>query len=182
MLLSWLSWKALGISIFILKWNKSCSAMSNFLWPHWLYSLWNSPGQNTTVGSLSLLQWIFPTQILNPGLPHHRRILYQLRYQGSPIFILQMRKPKIQRLYRVEKDQNPDLWVSRPGFSYSWLCPRVFMNELFPLSELQYLHLSNKMIELSQLCLHTINTWKLLKNPFLNLTSKDPDLIGFRVL
>jgi len=56
------------------------------------------------------------------------------------------------------------------------------MNELFPLSELQYLHLSNKMIELSQLCLHIINTWKLLKNPFLNLTSKDPDLIGFRVL
>ena len=58
--------------------------MSNFLLPHGLYSLWNSPGQNTTVGSLSLLQGIFPTQILNPGLPHHRRILYQLSYQGIP--------------------------------------------------------------------------------------------------
>ena len=115
------------------------------------YTVWNSPGQNT-VGSLSLLQGIFPTQILNPGLPQHRQILYQLRYQGSPIFILQMRKPKIQRLYRVEKDQNPGLWISRPGFSYSWLCPCVFMNELFPLSELQYLNLSNEMIELSQLC------------------------------
>ena len=35
----------------------------------------NSPGQNTAVGSLSLLQGIFPTQGLNPGLSHGRRIL-----------------------------------------------------------------------------------------------------------
>ena len=44
---------------------------------------WNSPGQNTGVGSLSLLQGIFPTQGSNPGLPHRRRILYQLSHQGS---------------------------------------------------------------------------------------------------
>ena len=44
---------------------------------------WNSPGQNTGVGSCSLLQGIFPTQGLNPGLPHCRQILYQLRHQGS---------------------------------------------------------------------------------------------------
>ena len=31
-------------------------------------SPWNSPGQNTGVGTLSLLQGIFPTQRLNPGL------------------------------------------------------------------------------------------------------------------
>ena len=35
------------------------------LWPHGLYSLWNSPGQNPGVGSLSLLHGIFPTQGLN---------------------------------------------------------------------------------------------------------------------
>ena len=40
--------------------------------------------QNTGVGSLSLLQGIFPTQGLNPGLPHGRQILYQLRHKGSP--------------------------------------------------------------------------------------------------
>ena len=40
--------------------------------------------QNTGVGSLSLLQGIFPTQGLNPGLPHCRWILYQLSHQGSP--------------------------------------------------------------------------------------------------
>ena len=36
------------------------------------------------VGSLSLLQGIFPTQGSNPGLPHCRRILYQLSHKGSP--------------------------------------------------------------------------------------------------
>ena len=46
----------------------------------WLYSPWNSPGQNTGVGSLSLLQGIFPTQGSNSGLPHCRRTLYQLRH------------------------------------------------------------------------------------------------------
>ena len=44
-------------------------------------SLWNSPGQNTGAGSLSLLEGIFPTQGLNPGLPHCWQILYQLSYQ-----------------------------------------------------------------------------------------------------
>ena len=58
--------------------------MSNSLWPHGLYSPWNSPGQNTGVGSLSLLQGIIPTQGWNLGLPHCRRILYQLSHQGSP--------------------------------------------------------------------------------------------------
>ena len=45
-------------------------------------SLWNSPGQNTGVGSLSLLEGIFPTQGLNSGLPHCRQTLYRLNHQG----------------------------------------------------------------------------------------------------
>ena len=48
------------------------------------YNPWNSPGRNTGVGSLSLLQRIFPTQGLNLGLPYCRQILYQLSYKGSP--------------------------------------------------------------------------------------------------
>ena len=43
-----------------------------------------SPGQSTGVGSLFLLQETFPTQLLNPGLPHCRQILYELSHQGSP--------------------------------------------------------------------------------------------------
>ena len=62
----------------------SLSVMFNSLRPHGLYRLWNSPGQNTGVGSLSLLQGIFPNQGSNPSLPHCRQILYQLSYKGSP--------------------------------------------------------------------------------------------------
>ena len=62
---------------------QSHSVVSHSLWPRGLYSPWNSPGQNTGKGSLSLLQGIFPTQGSNPGLPHCRWILYQLSHQGS---------------------------------------------------------------------------------------------------
>ena len=58
--------------------------MSDSLQPHGLYSPWNSPGQNTGLGSLSLLQGIFPTQGLDQGLLHCRRILYHLNHKGSP--------------------------------------------------------------------------------------------------
>ena len=69
-------------------WKKSeCenhSVVSDSLWPHGLWSPWNSPGQITGVGNLSLLQGIFPTQGSNPGLLHCRQILYQLSPKGSP--------------------------------------------------------------------------------------------------
>ena len=39
--------------------------------------------KDTGVGSLSLLQGVFPTQEWNRGLLHYRQILYQLRYEGS---------------------------------------------------------------------------------------------------
>ena len=63
--------------------SESRSGVSDSLQAHWLYSPWNSPGQNTGVGNHSLLQGIFPTQGSNPGLPHCRKILYQLSHQGS---------------------------------------------------------------------------------------------------
>ena len=64
--------------------SECCSVMSNSLWPHGLCSPWNSPGQNTGVDSLSLLQGIFPTRGRNSGFPHCHQIFYQLSYQGSP--------------------------------------------------------------------------------------------------
>ena len=48
------------------------------LLPARLFCPWNSPGQNTGVGSCSLLQGIFPTQGSNPGLLHCRWIFYHL--------------------------------------------------------------------------------------------------------
>ena len=57
--------------------------MSDSVTP-WIYSSWNFPGQNTGVGSLSLLQGIFPTQGLNPGLqPLHADSL-PVEPQGKP--------------------------------------------------------------------------------------------------
>ena len=105
--------------------SESRSVVPNSFQPHGLYSPWYSPGQNTgvvslsllqgssqlrdwtqvfhiaggfftswatreaqdtRVGSLSLLQRIFLSQVSNWGLLHCRRILYQLSYQGSPYF------------------------------------------------------------------------------------------------
>ena len=58
------------------------------------YSPWNSPGQNTGVGSFSLLQGIFPTQESNPGLPHCRQILYQLSHKGSVLIVYDSKKER----------------------------------------------------------------------------------------
>ena len=60
---------------------QSCPTLCNLMG---LYCPWNSPSQNTGVGSHSLLQEIFPTQGLNLGLPHCRWNPYQLSHQGSP--------------------------------------------------------------------------------------------------
>ena len=65
--------------------RESCSVVSDSLRPHGPYSPWNSPVEfHYGVGSLSILQGIFPTQGLNPGLLPFRQILYHLSHQGSP--------------------------------------------------------------------------------------------------
>ena len=65
----------------------SCYAVSNPFTTQWTVANFlhprDSPGQNTGVGSLSFLQGIFPTQGLNPSLPHCREILFQLSHKGS---------------------------------------------------------------------------------------------------
>ena len=73
--------------------SESCSVVSDSLQHHGPYSPWNSPSQNTGVGSLSLLQGIFPTQELNPGLLHCWRILYQLSHKGSPRILMWVAYP-----------------------------------------------------------------------------------------
>ena len=71
------------------KW--SCSVMSDSLRPHGLWPTrfhcpWGFPGKDTGVGCHFLLQEIFSTQGLNPGLTHgrhHRQTLYSLSHLGS---------------------------------------------------------------------------------------------------
>ena len=69
-------WTELKVKVLV---AQSCPTLCNLT-----VSPWNSPGKNTGVGTLSLLQWIIPTQELNWGLLHCRWILYQLCFQGSP--------------------------------------------------------------------------------------------------
>ena len=82
--------KALGR---LKKESESRSVVSDSLRPHRLHSPWNSPSQNTGVGSIPLLQGIFPTQGSNPGLPHCRWVLYQLIHQGGPRTLEQVAYP-----------------------------------------------------------------------------------------
>ena len=70
---------------------------------HRLYSPWNSLGQNTGVGSLSLLQGIFPTQGSNPGLLHCRWILYQLSHQGSPRILEWVSLSNLQGIFLTQE-------------------------------------------------------------------------------
>ena len=74
--------------------SESRSVLSDSFQPHglYIYSPWNSPGQNTGVGTLSLLHGIFPTQGSKPGLLHSGWILYQLSHKGSPSVVKPLSK------------------------------------------------------------------------------------------
>ena len=67
--------------------------MSDSLQPHVLQPIrllrpWDFPGKSAGVDCHFLFQGIFPTQESNPGLPHCRRILYQLSHQGRMFKLL----------------------------------------------------------------------------------------------
>ena len=82
----WFSYTCVCVCVWVGGCEGKCKLVSRvrLFGPHGLYSPWNSPGQNTGVGSLSLLQGIFPTQGSNRGLPHCRWIISQLSHRGSP--------------------------------------------------------------------------------------------------
>ena len=74
--------------------SESCSVVSDSLRFHELYSPWNSLGESTGVGSLSLLQGIFPTQGSNPGLLYCRQILYHWPIREAPNVVWPILNPK----------------------------------------------------------------------------------------
>ena len=95
--------------------SENRSVVSDSLRPHRLYSPRNSPDQNTGVGSLSLLQWIFVTWESNQGLLHCKWILYQLSYQGAPPLVFRscshtfLNGTKIFQLFIIRKTMHPFL-------------------------------------------------------------------------
>ena len=97
----------------------------------WTSSPWNSPGQNTEVGCLSLLQGIFPTMGLNSGLPHCRQILYQLSHKGSPRILEWVVYPFSSRSSRprnrtgspsLQVDSLPTELSGKPIYIYICVC------------------------------------------------------------
>ena len=125
--------------------SESHSVEYHSLQPHGLYSSWNSPGQNTGVGSCSLLHGIFPTQGSNPDLPHCRWILYQLSHQGSPRILEWVAYP-FSRSSR-SRTQTRVYCIAR-GFFTNWAIrqapyprPHYLLLELKPTTWLQNLSL-----------------------------------------
>ena len=66
--------------------SESHSVMSDSLWPHGLYSPWNSPGQNTGVGSLSLPQGNLPNPGIEPRFPALQADSLPAELPGKPYF------------------------------------------------------------------------------------------------
>ena len=103
------------------------SVASDSLWPQELSSPWNSSGQNIGVGSLSLLQGVFPTQGSNLGLLHHRRILYQLRHKRSPRILEWV-------AYPFSADfPHPGIKLVSPALQVDYLPTELSGKSLFPL-------------------------------------------------
>ena len=90
--------------------SESHSIMSYSLRPQQLQSSGNSPGQNTGVGSLSLLQGISPTQGSNPGLQHCRQIFLPAEPQEKPKNTGVNSLPLIQEIFPFQ-ELNPVLPV-----------------------------------------------------------------------
>ena len=89
----------------------------------------NSPGQNTGVGSLSVLQGIFPTQGSSPGLPHCRQILYQPSTQGKPnkrVHALQQKIFYAATKTRCSKKKKKNKTPTTIELCYGLLCCLVY--------------------------------------------------------
>ena len=91
----------------------------------------DSPGNNTGVGCHALLLGIFPTQGLNPGLRHCRKILYCPSQQGSPP------KPRFMYLSSVSPTGT---FLPRSFPLFSFLCFLFFFLPFFLCLMASYFH------------------------------------------
>ena len=94
----------------------------------------DSPGKNTGVGCLALLQGIFPTQGSNPALPNCRCILCQLSYQGSLpstikslIFVLASLVAQIVKNLPATRKTWVDPWVEKIPWRREWQPTPIFL-------------------------------------------------------
>ena len=81
--------------------------------------------KNTGVGSLSLLQGVFPTQELNQGLLHCRWSLYQLNYQGSPLISYTTKQNKTKN-QQQQKMKLAVQWGKKVKVLVAYSCPTLY--------------------------------------------------------
>ena len=77
----------------------------------------NSPDKNAGVGCCALLQGIFTTPWLNPGLAHYKHILYHLSHRGSPYVAVNWFEGVTWTFRRRQWHPTP---VLLPGKSHGW--------------------------------------------------------------
>ena len=105
------------------KW-KSLSHVWLFVTP-WTIQSMEFSSQNTGVSSLSLLQGIFPTQGLNPGLPHYQQILYQLSHKGSPTILEWVAYPFSSQSSRLRNQTRVSYTTGR--FFTNWAVKEAYL-------------------------------------------------------
>ena len=134
------------------------------------YSSWNSPDQNTRVGSHCVLQGIFPTQGSNPGVPHCRRVLYQLSHQGSSISRAESKSlPNSLEILSDTKYLFRYLWLIHYHRVYSNLliylqCFSLMVSNLIAINynSLTYLFNSNNLIKSSNTTCHILVKYNMI--------------------
>ena len=89
-------------------------------------SPWSFSGKSTGVGCHFFLQGIFPTQGLNPGLPHSRQTLYHLSHQGSGFPGVASGNESACQCRR-RKRYRSDPWVGQIPWSRKWQTTPVFL-------------------------------------------------------
>ena len=110
--------------------KQSKAVVPNSLQPHGLQPTrilcpWDFPGKDSGVGCHFLLQGIFPTQGLNPGLLHCRQIPYHQNHQGSPELCLLRANYKVMgRFSTVWRAGMPNLHIVQ-GELYCVLCSEL---------------------------------------------------------
>ena len=141
-----------SVWLFVTPWNSPC----------------NSPGQNTGVGSHSLLQRIFPTQRSNAGFPHCRWILYQLNHQESPRILEWVANPFPSRSSRPRNQTGISCIAG--GFFTSW-ATREAQVSAFTDSKVSYS---------SSICFPPSKSL-VLSSPYLPYLSPHPPLLSWGI-
>ena len=119
------------------KWNERRLVLSDSLPPHGLYSPWNSPGHNPAVGSLFLLQGIFPgNEPRSPALQadsllaEPQRSPRTLEWVAYPFSSGSSRPRNQARVSRIAGDSLPtELWgkpVHRHTNLFNWLIHSLY--------------------------------------------------------